>query len=321
MKPVIAITVGDMNGIGPEVVLKAISARATQAVCQPLLVGPWQVFRHYAKVLRIDIPPLFVSEPDGPLTAGIKPGKVSTAAGRIADGAIRRGVELVLGGFADALVTAPVSKTAMRMGGNRFPGQTEFLQRLTRSRRVAMMLVAGTFRVGLVTIHVPLSKVASLLTRARATETIRVVYDALVSDWGIRHPRLAVLGLNPHAGEDGQIGSDERRVLLPVIKRFDTEGLAIEDPFPADSFFARGLHKKYDAVIAMYHDQGLIPLKMSAGGRGVNVTAGLPIVRTSPDHGTGFDIAGKGIADAGSMIEAITTAVDLSRRRKRNRKR
>jgi len=268
----------------------------------------------------MDLPPLFVSEPDGLLTAGINPGKVRAAAGRIADSAIRRGVELVLGGFADALVTAPVSKIALKMGGNPFPGQTEFLQHLTRSRKVAMMLVAGTFRVGLVTIHVPLRKVASLLTRARVSATIRVVHDALVSDWRIRHPRIAVLGLNPHAGEDGQIGTEERRVLRPVINRLGSEGLAIEGPFPADSFFARGLHKKYDAVVAMYHDQGLIPLKMAAGGKGVNVTAGLPIVRTSPDHGTAFAIAGKGIADAGSMIEAITTAVDLSRRRKRNRK-
>jgi 4-hydroxythreonine-4-phosphate dehydrogenase len=310
-----------MNGIGPEVVLKAIKTRTVQSVCRPLLVGPWSVFRHHAIKLGADTPSLFVSEPGEPAMIRISPGDVSAAAGRIAGEAIRHGVALVLGGFADALVTAPVSKTALQKGGVQFPGQTEFLQHLTRSRKVAMILVAGAFRVGLLTIHVPIRKVAELLTRSRVSGTVRTIHEALVTDWGIKTPRLAILGLNPHAGEGGQIGNEERRILIPAVKDLRRRGISINGPFPADAFFARGLQRQFDAVVAAYHDQGLIPLKVAAGGRGVNVSAGLPIIRTSPDHGTGFDIAGKGIADAGSMIEAIRTAVDLSQRRKRHRAR
>jgi 4-hydroxythreonine-4-phosphate dehydrogenase len=197
------------------------------------------------------------------------------------------------------------------------PGQTELLQRLTRSPSVAMMLVSGSFRVGLVTIHTPVRNVARELTAALLVERVTVIHRALRTDWRIRSPRIAVLALNPHAGEQGDIGNEEQRVIIPVTAALRKKGMRLEGPFPADAFFARYTPGAYDAVIAMYHDQGLIPLKMTARGRAVNVSAGLPIVRTSPDHGTAFDIAGRSIADPASMIEAVRTAVTLSAHRRR----
>jgi len=319
VKPVIAITLRDFNGIGPEIALKAICAQETGSLCRPLLVGPWPVFRYYADRFRLSLPPIHIAEPETPARLSIAPGQVSAESGRIAASAIRKAVQLVGGGFADALVTAPVSKLALHKGGIRFPGQTEYLQHLTGSRQVAMVLVAGAFRVGLATIHVPLKMVSRLLTRKVLTSKIVTIHHGLVSDWGISRPRIAVLGLNPHAGEDGHIGDEERRVLRPVIRSLRSRRIAIDGPFSADSFFARRLHRGFDAVIAMYHDQGLIPLKLSAGGRGVNVSVGLPLVRTSPDHGTAFDIAGKGVADPSSLIEAIRVAVALSKQRRKHR--
>jgi 4-hydroxythreonine-4-phosphate dehydrogenase len=229
-------------------------------------------------------------------------------------------VHLVQGGHADAVVTAPVSKQALHLAGIRVPGQTEMLQQLTRSKQVAMMLVSPTLRVGLVTIHVPLRAVSSTLTADLLLSRCMLVYDALRGDWRISRPRLAVLGLNPHAGEGGDIGTEEQRLILPAIAALRRKGIRAEGPFPADAFFARYAPGSYDAVIAMYHDQGLIPIKMSAGGRAVNVSVGLPIVRTSPDHGTAFDIAGRGIADPRSMVEAIRLAVLIARNRRRGRR-
>jgi 4-hydroxythreonine-4-phosphate dehydrogenase len=222
----------------------------------------------------------------------------------------------VLGGEARALVTAPVSKHALHLAGINAPGQTELLQRLTRSPHVAMMLVSGPLRVGLVTIHTPLRNVSRTLTHALLRERVTVIHRALRTDWRIRSPRLAILALNPHAGEGGDIGNEEQRVIIPVIASLREDGLRLDGPFAADAFFARYEPGVYDAVVAMYHDQGLIPLKMSARGSAVNVSVGLPIVRTSPDHGTAFDIAGRSIADPASMIEAIRTAVTLASRRR-----
>jgi 4-hydroxythreonine-4-phosphate dehydrogenase len=180
-----------------------------------------------------------------------------------------------------------------------------------------MMLVHRTLKVGLVTIHEPLGRVPHLLTRSLLMEKIGTITNGLIHDWGIRNPRLAVLGLNPHAGEHGYIGSEEKRIIIPVIGRLRKKGIRLSGPYPADSFFSAYNRTEYDAVVAMYHDQGLIPLKMSASRNAVNVTLGLRILRTSPDHGTAFPIAGRGIADPSSMIEAIITAVQILRKRRR----
>lgn len=328
-KPVVAITVGDFNGVGPEVAIKSITQPEVWDVCRPLFVGPRQVFEYYADRYRLPFAlpsenlneTLFHTEDVN--EKEIHPGKISPRAGLVAANAIKAGVKLVQQRRADAIVTAPVSKKALHMAGIKFPGQTEMVQHLSCSKHVAMMLVSDTMRVGLVTIHIPLRNVAGVLTRPVLHEKIGIVYAALKQDWKIRNPKIAVLGLNPHAGENGDIGSEDTETIAPVIKGFRKQGVRIEGPFPADSFFGKYKPGMYDAIIAMYHDQGLIPLKMSSFGKGVNISVGLNVVRTSPDHGTAFDIAGKGIANPGSMVEAIKLAalVAINRNvRKRKRK-
>lgn len=335
-RPLIAITVGDFNGIGPEVVLKSISQRSVRAFATPLLVGPTSVFRHYARMLRtpmrfraVQLSEIFES-PDwvtdnstrtipvlepSKASPPIHPGTISRLAGSVAAGAIEWAVLLAQMGIVDAIVTAPVSKQAIHKAGVRFPGQTEMLQELTSAPRVGMMLVSRTMRIGLVTTHVPMHRVASTITPTLLRDQIMLFYHALLADWAISKPKVAVLGLNPHAGEGGDVGTEEKIIVTPVIKRLQRSGLDVTGPFPADSFFGRYRPGTYDAVIAMYHDQGLIPLKQSSFGRAVNVSVGLPVIRTSPDHGTAFDIAGKGVADPGSMIEAMKLARLILRNR------
>jgi 4-hydroxythreonine-4-phosphate dehydrogenase len=328
MKPRIAITVGDCNGIGPEVVLKSIRTAAVRNCCAPVLVGPANVFHYYAGIagMRLSLEPLAgrripvgvtpIVESSEVASSDITPGVLSRAAGFAAATAITRAVRMAQRGEVEAIVTAPVSKQAMHLAGVHFPGQTEMVQSLSRSRRVAMMLVSEYLRVGLVTIHVPVSRVHRLLTPALLEERITTIHAALQKDWRIASPALAVLGLNPHAGEGGDIGTEEQRVIIPVLARLRKKGLRLHGPFPADGFFARFDPRAYDGVVAMYHDQGLIPLKMSSAGRAVNVSVGLRIVRTSPDHGTAFDRAGRGTADPGSMVEAILLAVRIAHNRR-----
>ena len=329
MKPLVAITVGDYNGIGPEVSLKALASPRVRNLCRPVLVGPAEVFERVASrlSLRIRFRPyrapekgtrgaVPVLEPDGKIPIRVSPGALSAHAGAAAGAAIRASVGLVLGGEADALVTSPVSKHALHLAGIHAPGQTELLQRFTHAPHVAMMLVSGPLRVGLVTIHTPLRRVPRELTAALLRERITVIHSALRTDWSVRSPHMAILALNPHAGEGGDCGDEEQRVIIPVIASLRARGMRLEGPFPADAFFARYGPAAFDAVVAMYHDQGLIPLKMFARGKAVNVSVGLPIVRTSPDHGTAFDIAGRSVADPSSMIEAIRTAVTIASRRR-----
>jgi len=334
VKPTVAITVGDYNGIGPEVTLRAIVHPSVRRKVNPLLVGPAEVFERRAESLGLQVrfgqlsamahagtSVVRIAEPSPAAPVKLNPGHLSFHAGAAAGAAIREGVRLTLSGTACALVTAPVSKHALHLAGIHVPGQTELLQRLTASPHVAMMLVSKTLRVGLVTIHVPIRRVPHALTQKLLHERVTVIHRALREDWRIRSPRLAILGLNPHAGESGDIGHEEQRVILPVLVALRRSGMLLDGPFPADAFFGRFAAGIYDAVVAMYHDQGLIPLKMSAGGRAVNVSVGLPIVRTSPDHGTAFDIAGRGKADPASMIEAILLAVTIAENRRKKRPR
>ncbi len=333
MKPRLAITVGDFNGIGPEVVLRSIRARAVKEACAPVLVGPANVFQFYAGRIGIRFshvpfgaqrtPPgaIPIVESSDVSPSRISPGSLSREAGAAAAAAITTAVALTMQGEADAMVTAPVSKQAMHRAGVRFPGQTEMVQHLSHSPRVAMMLVSPSLRVGLVTIHIPLSRVSRVLTSTLVAERIETIHAALRQDWGIARPSLAVLGVNPHAGEGGDIGDEEQRVILPALTRLRKRGMRLSGPFPADGFFARYRPGMYDGVVAMYHDQGLIPLKMSSGGRAVNVSVGMRVVRTSPDHGTAFDRAGHGTADPASMIEAILLAVRFAHNRRTLRRR
>jgi 4-hydroxythreonine-4-phosphate dehydrogenase len=332
-KPVIAITIGDFNGIGPEVALKSIASSRIQRYCCPLLIGPLEVFQWHAKRLkiRLNLQPFQSSSGDAGRRAiqvfdlgifhqrDIQLGKVTPVAGTAAGLALHKGVELCLQRQAAALVTAPVSKSALNLAGYTYPGQTELLAELTESDHVTMMLASKELRVGLVTVHVPLRDVVVSLSIQKVFEAITVVNHSLTSDFGIRNPKVAVLALNPHGGEAGLFGGEDERVVTPAIELAKTQHIRVFGPFSSDAFFGTRRQKEFDAIVAMYHDQGLIPLKMTSFGGAVNFSAGLKIVRTSPDHGTAFDIAGKGIADPGSMTEAIRLAIEIARRRQTQR--
>jgi len=328
LKPLIAITIGDFNGIGPEIALKAMLHPTVKKMCKPVLIGPWGIFEHTADLLKFKMkleqatltslqgmlhPVLDIADGIG---ADIHYGSPTRASGRSAGIAIERAVELCVRGKIQAMVTAPVSKKALNMAGYNFPGQTEMIALLSRSQRVAMMLVSDTMRVGLVTIHTGIKDVAAQISKDKIVEKIGIVNESLKKDFRVKKPRLAILALNPHAGEHGLIGSEEEESILPAMTESKNSGILTEGPFPADAFFGTDSYKKYDAIIAMYHDQGLIPLKMTSFGRGVNFSAGLQIIRTSPDHGTAYDIAGKNKASILSMLEAITLAVRISKNRR-----
>jgi 4-hydroxythreonine-4-phosphate dehydrogenase len=290
-RPRIGITLGDIAGIGPEIVAKALASRKLDKRFDYEVIGDPRT-KH-----RVD------------------------AVDWVVQGAHR-----CLSGELAALVTAPISKQLLRNAGYRFEGHTELLAHIARTKRFAMMLVGGPpsprpvswlrraspLRVALVTIHVPLSRVPRLLSTRKIVEVIELTHDAC-KRFGIRRPRIGVAGLNPHAGEGGLMGHEEQRIIVPAIQSAKRKGINVTGPWPADTLFHKAYRGEFDAVVAMYHDQGLAPLKMIAFDSGVNLTLGLPFVRTSPDHGTAFDIAGKGIANPGSMIAAINLAAQLAR--------
>jgi len=284
--PRIAITAGDPAGIGPEIAAKAMSDPRVREVCDPLLYG------HADR-------------------GGIAVGRLSAEAGRAAYDAIVSAVSAAMAGRVDAVATAPINKEAFALAGLPWRGHTELLAHLTGAPCVAMMFHTDALRVVLATVHVPLSDVPRLLTQATLEQVIRLTARELPR-FGCEAPRLAVCGLNPHAGEGGVLGFEEQRVLEPAIAACRRDGIAVSGPFPADTVFVRASRGEWDAVVACYHDQGLIPVKLLAFGRAVNVTLGLPIIRTSVDHGTAFDIAGRGIADHGSLVEAIRLAARLA---------
>jgi 4-hydroxythreonine-4-phosphate dehydrogenase len=286
-KPRIAITVGDPAGIGPEIARKAADDPRVLEVCEPLLYGPSS-------------------------RVGFEAGVLSPDAGQAAYEAICRAVGDTKAGTMDAIATAPVNKMAFALAGLPWKGHTELLAHLTGSAQVAMMFWSEPLKVVLATVHVPLADVPRLLTPDLLGRIITLTAEELPR-FGLRNPRLALAGLNPHAGEGDLLGSEERRVLEPAVAAARSRGVRIDGPFPGDTIFGRASRGEFDAVIACYHDQGLIPVKLLAFGQAVNVTLGLPIVRTSVDHGTAFDIAGRGVADPSSMIAATLLAARLSR--------
>jgi 4-hydroxythreonine-4-phosphate dehydrogenase len=292
VNPRIGITVGDPAGIGPEIALKAASHPDVLAVCAPVLYGPSSA----AELSR------FVQ------------GQVSAAAGLAAYEAIVRAVADAQAGLIDAIATAPINKEGFAAAGIPWRGHTELLGHLTGASRVAMLFYAEELRVVLATVHIALAEVPRALTRD-VLESIVMLTAEELPQFGFARARLAVAGLNPHAGEHGLIGTEDGDVLRPAIETCRARGVNVDGPFPADTIFLRAMKGEFDAVVACYHDQGLIPIKMAAFGRAVNVTLGLPIVRTSVDHGTAFDIAGRGVADPGSLIEAIRLAARLAQAR------
>lgn len=329
MKPKIGITLGDCNGIGPEIILKALSGiDCTQST--PIIIGSSSVLEFYKSELSIDLPLYSVSNSKTDLnidsgfgvyevvdSASIipTPGAQSPESGLLAMKAIEMAIELCVSEDIHAMVTAPISKEAVNLAGYQIPGHTEFLAEQTHADSVLMMLVNNALRVALVTGHIPISKVAQSITEEVILERLTVLDKSLKEDFLIENPSIAVLGLNPHAGDGGVIGTEEIEMITPAIKRAQKNGISASGPFPADGFFGQKLHLKYDAILAMYHDQGLAPFKLLSFGSGVNFTAGLPIIRTSPDHGTAFNIAGKGIADPSSFIEAYNLAVKLAKKK------
>ena len=286
-KPRIAITAGDPAGIGPEIAEKAAIDPRVRAACEPMIYGP----------------------PDG---AVFPAGRLSADAGRAAHDAIVSAVEDALRREVDAVATAPVNKEAFRLAGLPWTGHTDLLAHLTGARDVAMMFHSEELRVVLATIHIPLSDVPRALTQQSLTRTIALAARELPK-FDKASPRIAVCGLNPHAGEHGLFGHEEEAAIVPAIAACRATGIDVSGPFPADTVFLRARRGEFDVVIACYHDQGLIPVKLVAFGHAVNVTLGLPIVRTSVDHGTAFDIAGKGIADPESMVAAVLLAARLAR--------
>jgi len=287
MKPRVAITAGDPAGIGPEVAARAAADARVLAACEPIVYAP----------------------PNG---ASFAPGVLSAAAGRAAYDVIVRAVDDAQRGVVDAVATAPVNKEAFRLAGLPWSGHTDLLAHLTSAPNVAMMFYSEALRVVLATMHIPLADVPRALTAASLEATIDLTARELPR-FGIARPRIAVAGLNPHAGEHGLFGREEATAIRPAIEVCRARGVDVDGPFPGDTVFVRARRGDFDVVVACYHDQGLIPVKLVAFGQAVNVTLGLPIVRTSVDHGTAFDIAGKGTADPESMIAAVLLAARLAR--------
>lgn len=311
----VAVTAGDINGIGPEVALKALSASNWPSNCRFVLIGNAEVLSRQARKFGLPVKSQSFSiwDPDAARMTWA-PGKITAAASRHAMHWIRIAAEGCMGGYFDAMVTAPICKEGLKKAGLEAPGHTEYLAEITKTRRFAMMLMGGGLRVVLATRHIPLSRVAESISRKNILESIRIAAEAL--PWlGCRRAKIGVCGLNPHAGDGGAIGSEEKTIIRPAVRSAQRSGIRAEGPVAPDAIFYHALRGAYDAVVAMYHDQGLGPLKMLAMDEGINITLGLPIVRTSPDHGTAFDVAGKGIAREGSMVKALELACGLAGRK------
>jgi len=338
-KPIIAITMGDPAGIGPEVILKALADPMIKKIARPLILGDWGVLQRAQlgkkkdpKLIRwqngqqllpmLSDPRAFVVCPLSALSArDSRPGVPSRAAGHGAFSYIRVAAKLALSQVADAIATAPISKSILIDAGYNYPGHTELFAELSRTRECRMMLIGKKLRVVPVTGHIPFTKVARSLTRENIETTLDLTHRSLRHFFGIARPRIAVAALNPHGGEEGIFGDEEIKMIAPAVKSARKRRLAVSGPFPADSLFYQAARGDYDAVVCMYHDQGLIPLKLHHFFGGVALTLGPPFIRTSVDHGTAYDIAGTGKADETSMKEAIVLAARLARLNPRRRKR
>ncbi|MBI5903630.1 MAG: 4-hydroxythreonine-4-phosphate dehydrogenase PdxA [Deltaproteobacteria bacterium] len=312
-KPVIAVTMGDPAGVGPEIILKALNSRRIRRICSPVVVGDSGVLRLVAT--KLGLKPLKESEVIGVSSIDVKrlrPGRPTKESSRAMISYIERSVRMAMDNDVAAMVTAPISKEAARLAGFGFPGHTEFIAHLTGTKDFRMMLGGEGLKVVLVTIHVALKEVPRLVTSASVFKTIKIT-DGAFKEYGFKRPRIAVAGLNPHAGEAGMFGDEEKKAIAPAVKRARALGIDAVGPMPPDTVFYRAVRKKeFDCVVCMYHDQGLGPLKLLHFEDGVNATLGLPIIRTSVDHGTAYDIAWKGVANPDSLIAAIEMAVDMA---------
>ena len=325
----IAITHGDTNGIGYELILKTFAQPELLDLCTPIVYGSEKVAAYYRKALELDVHWHRIDRPEDALAerlnlidvvgdeeVKIEPGRPSAEAGRMAFRALEAAAIAANAGSVDAIVTCPINKADIQSADFRYPGHTEFFQEACGGKAL-MVLLNPLMRVALVTTHLPLSEVAEKITPERVEAQLRRLHATLLRDFCITAPRIAVLGLNPHNGDEGLHGREEVDVITPLLQRLNEEGLPCFGPYSADGFFGAGSFRHFDAVLAMYHDQGLAPFKALSMDDGVNFTAGLHIVRTSPDHGTAYDIAGKGVASTQSFVQAIYTAIDVCRNRLR----
>lgn len=331
MIPKIAVTLGDYNGIGPEVALKTLTKIDFKRSI-PILIGHEKIVAFYRNRLEVatELPPFNILRNSDNAKPGhinimnvinaeevnILPGTISKSAGFAAMRAVKKAVDLAKKSNVQAMVTAPISKEAVNMAGWDIPGHTEFLAQHTQCSDYMMMLVNDDLRVGLVSIHDPLRKVIEKITRHQIIHQIQIMNRSLKADFSIKNPNIAVLGLNPHAGDGGYIGREEIETIAPAIEQARSTRIQVDGPFAADGFFGNRHYTNYRGILAMYHDQGLIPFKTLSFNAGVNFTAGLPIIRTSPDHGTAFDIAGQQKASCNSIWKAYCLAVELSQKRK-----
>lgn len=315
--PRIGITMGDPAGIGPEIVLKALSYHGVYEVCSPVVLGDKKLLEDVAKnsIFNLKSSILNIKDLSNLNPKTIKPGRPNRACGEAVVSYIEAGVHMALKGEIDALVTCPINKEALKMIDFPFPGHTEFLAHLTKTDDFVMMMVGGGLRVSLVTIHLGLKDAIKGITEEGVLKTIRLTNDGLRDYFSIPQPRIGIAGLNPHAGEGGLFGDEEKEVITPAIEEARRMGIQVIGPLSPDTIFYRAINGEFDGIVAMYHDQGLIPVKLLAFNSAVNVTLGLPIIRTSVDHGTAYDIAGKGIANPSSLIEAIRLASEMVKAR------
>ena len=324
----VAITQGDTNGVGYEVILKVFSDPNILELCTPIIYGSPKIASYHRKALNLDVPYTIINHAeearDGRVNLlacfddeiKIEMGQPSQEAGAAALKALDRAMTDYRSELYDVLVTAPINKATIQSPSFHFPGHTEYIETsVGEGQKALMILMNETLRVALVTTHLPIKDIAKAITKEGIIEKATIFHKALKRDFRISSPRIAVLSLNPHAGDNGLLGSEEKDIILPAIEELADKGIQAFGPFAADGFFGSGAYDHFDGVLAMYHDQGLAPFKTIALESGVNYTAGLPIVRTSPDHGTAYDIAGKGIADENSMRQAIFTAIDVFRNR------
>ena len=325
----VGITIGDLNGVGPEIIVKALHDNRILTDIVPVVYGSNKVISHYKKQLNLqefnylscksaaDINPKKVNIINvWQEEVTVEPGVSNTDGGKYALLSLEAATRDLADGKIDVLVTAPFSKENVAKAGFNFPGHTEYLAEMSGAKEALMVLVSGNLRVALVTTHIPIKDISSKLQKDLIVSKIEAFEQSLKKDFGLIRPRIAVFGLNPHAGENGKIGEEEQQTIIPAIQAAKNKGILAFGPYPADGFFGSPLRQQFDGVLAMYHDQGLTAFKALCFDDGVNFTAGLPIVRTSPDHGTAFDIAGKMEADEQSLRSAIFLAVDIYRKRK-----
>lgn len=326
MKPIIGITMGDATGIGPEIIVKALSSRALYRTCRPLVFGDSDVLMRASELAgqqevrihriaavseaRYKFQSLDVLEVDGPELSDLKMGVINAEAGRSAVRYVALAVQLALNGSIHAIATAPINKEAVNLAGCAYAGHTEMLAHLTDTLDYAMMLVSSSLRVVHVTTHLALREACSKVSKGNVLKTIALTHRSFGA-MGMPSPRIGVAALNPHAGEGGLFGNEERDEIAPAVAEAQASGINAVGPLPPDTVFLKGRNGEFDVVVAMYHDQGHIPIKLLGFEEGVNVTLGLPFIRTSVDHGTAFDIAGRGIANPRSMIEAVKLAALL----------